>query len=282
MNKTLTLLIAAATTMGGHTLTSCGNASADTGTTKTVKTEGIETVELETTLLSGSRAYSFTSDGETGYATTGVSAEWPRKIGNTSLTALTDTLTSAAFGEKGKGVESAITDFLTNTSDFTTGTAEDIPAGDIPSDKITLSKAVNITRSDLTTKYVTYMVTSEEYLGGAHGMTIVNPVTYDLTTSSIVTPATLFKAGSDSTIIDAITNNLAMMLGTDPAQLGEAGITTTPLPMPSAMYLNSYGQIVFQYGQYEIGPGSMGIISVPVNPFQLRDVLTAQGNALLN
>lgn len=281
MNKTLSLLIAA-TTIGGLSLTACGNASTDNGTTKTAKTEGIESVEIETTLLTGSRAYSFTSDGETGYATTGVTAEWPRKIGNASLTALTDTLTSAAFGERGKGVESAITAFLTNTSDFTTGTAEDIPADAIPSDKIALSKSVNITRSDITTKYVTYMVTSEEYLGGAHGMTVMTPVTYDLTTSSIVTPATLFKAGSDSTIIDAITNNLAMMLETEPARLSEAGITTTPLPMPSAMYLNSYGQIVFQYGQYEIGPGSMGIISVPVNPFQLRDVLTAQGNALLN
>lgn len=282
MNKTLTVALAAAAILSGASLTSCGNTTTETGTAKASTSDGIDSIELKTTLLTASRAYSFAQGGQPGYATISVTAEWPREIGSTSLKALTDTLSAAAFGRSGEDVESAITGYLTDTSEFTPGPTEAIAVATIPQDQIILSETAHISRTALTSKYVTYTVESYSYSGGAHGMTAVTPITYDLTTGSVVTPSTLFKAGSDSTIIDAITNNLAMMLGTDPSKLTEGGLLTDTLPMPSAMSLDNDGQIVFQYAAYEIAPYSMGIIKVPVSPYQLRDVLTAQGQSLLN
>ncbi|MCM1028849.1 MAG: RsiV family protein [Pseudoflavonifractor sp.] len=288
MNKTLTALLSAAA-IAALALTACGKTDSDNGakadcdaSSATASRDGIESIDLKTTLMSSTRAFSFTTDGAPCYLTITAVAEWPRQIGKTDLSALRDTLIAAAFpSQKGKQIEDAITGFVTSPTPYTSSATTDINVTDVPNSTTSWIVTSHIRRTALTTKYATYTADTYSYLGGAHPNTVATPVTLDLATGTIVTPATLFKPGSDKAIIEAVTNNLALQLAADPAKLTQGGLLTDTLPMPKAMYIDGDGQVVFRYPPYEIAPYSMGAITVPVTPYQLRDILTPQGQALL-
>ena len=237
---------------------------------------GIDSLPLCAVFVSSARAYSFAIDGVQHYYTISVSAEWPRMIGDWSLKALQDTLIAAAFPRStGADLEQALTDHLLDTAGVVSGRVTTVSPCEVPD---TTSNAwtldTRIERIALTSRYVTYTVTTSSYLGGAHANTVVTPVTYDLSSGCPVTASDLFVPGSDGELLSVITGNLAASEGCSPGRLTSAGFFCDTLPMPSAMYIDSDGMIVFQYGQYEIAPYSKGIISVTVAPGQVESILT--------
>lgn len=244
---------------------------------------GIDSLPLRAMLVSATRAYSFAMEGEQYYYTISVSAEWPLKIGDFSLKALQDTLLAAACPKCDNGdLEQTLTDYLLDTVGIVSGPAETIAPGDVPvADSNVWTLATHIERIALTPRYVSYFITSSSYLGGAHPNTAVTPVTYDLKAGRPVTASTLFVPGSEEKLLSVITGNLADAEGCNPDHLTSAGFFTDTLPMPSGMYLDSSGMIIFQYGQYEIAPYSKGIIHVSVAPSQVLTILTPEAASLL-
>lgn len=258
----------------------------DTVTTPTIAggeiASEIDTVSVKTTLMSASRSYRFTLDEDTCFLTLTADIEWPREIGEAHLAKLSDTLICAAFPEqKGLTVKEAITGFLNNTEGIIDGPREIVPASEVAGGiRESWTIDIDVNQECLTDKYVTYKSTSSSYMGGAHPMTSVTPLSYDLSTGEVATLSYLFKPGSDKAILDAVSSSLAASLGCTAGKFTEAGLFNDTLPMPSAMYINSYATLIFQYGLYEVAPYAMGIITAAVSPEQLRNHLTPAGRAL--
>ena len=212
-----------------------------------------------------------------------MSAEWPREIGNADLAALADTLGRAAFGRHGDmPVADAVTAFLADTAGVLPGPGKvthDFTAPELASGHWTLT--TDISRTALTPAFVTYMVTSSSYMGGAHPNTAVTPLTYDLAAGAPVTMAYLFKPGSEADVMKIISSALAERSGCRPDNFKSAGFFTDTLPAPSGMSVDKSGMIEFQYGQYEIGPYAMGIIMVPVAPADVAGLLSPEGKRML-
>lgn len=286
MRHTPKFLTIAAATLAAAALAACSGSGSDARTSSPSSSsadgasDGIESISYESSLMSVARAYAFKVEGTDCYTTLSSVAEWPRKIGSADIKSLTDTIIAAAYpSQKGKDIKTAMLGFLADTTGVVSGPATVIDPNKVPATTTAGLVHTYIAREALTSSYVTFTVTTMSYAGGAHPVTAVTPISYDLKTSTVVTPAYIFKPGS-ATIVRAITGNLAMNLGVDPTDLTSAGLTTNTLPMPRSMAIDPNGMLVFQYGQYEIAPYSMGIISVPVTPYQLRDVMTPAGLAL--
>lgn len=238
---------------------------------------------VRSNLLTASRGYAFALDGEQYYCILSASAESPVEIGSASLAALADTLVGAAFPScRGLAMEEAVDRWLADTAGLFPAPAQRVDIGDVPpASPRSWSVDTRIARLALTPRYVTYAVATSSYLGGAHPNTVVTPVTYDLSAGRPVTPSMLFVKGSGPTLIKAISTELASRLGCEPDHLSRGGLFTDTIGMPSGMYVDSNRILVFQYGQYEIGPYSMGIITVPVAPESVSDILTPAGRSLL-
>ncbi len=243
----------------------------------------IDTLDLHATLVNAARTYEFELDGQRCLYTVAVSAEWPREIGNADLAALADTLGRAAFGRHGDmPVADAVTAFLADTAGVLPGPGKvthDFTAPELASGHWTLT--TDISRTALTPAFVTYMVTSSSYMGGAHPNTAVTPLTYDLAAGAPVTMAYLFKPGSEADVMKIISSALAERSGCRPDNFKSAGFFTDTLPAPSGMSVDKSGMIEFQYGQYEIGPYAMGIIMGPVAPADVAGLLSPEGKRML-
>lgn len=260
----------------------CSNAS-DSRAADAATDAAIDSTSIRATLIEGAHTYRFDVDGDECYITISARVEWPREIGTTHLANLSDTLLAASFPAcKGLTVEHALTQYLDNTKGIVDGPVHRVKASEATSDEMGVwGISTEVARTALTEKYVTYEVTSMSYLGGAHPNTSVTPISYDLASGEVITPSYLFIPGSRAKVIKAVASELASQLGCRPDRLSEGGLFSDTLPAPSGMSIDRYGTIVFQYGQYEIAPYSMGIITVKLSPYQLRDLLTPAARALL-
>lgn len=262
----------------------CTKTTGNTDNAATDNTDGqIDSTSVRATLMESTRAYKFGLDGDSCYLTMSARVEWPREIGDAHLAKLSDTLIGAAFPSgKGLTVQDAMIRYLNDTRGIIDGPSRRVQPLEVPDttpDAWTIT--TDVMRTAITDKYVTYMATTMSYLGGAHPNTVVTPISYDLTTGEVITPSYLFIPGSDTKIIAAVASQLASQLGCRPDRLTDGGLFSDTLPMPSGISVNPYGMIVFQYGQYEIAPYSMGIITVEMSPYQLRNILTPAARALL-
>lgn len=252
-----------------------------TATTSMAKpdNDGMTSMEIKESLRTVNTAYRYTMAGDTCFMTYTATIEWPEKIGGYNIRPLQDSIIAAAFSNSKVGdIKAAMKSFSTDTTDMGT-TAVRISPADVPLSTRSYTSTVSAKAIDTGDRYSTYQVTCSSFTGGAHPNTGIQSMTYDYATQQVLTPANLFKAGSDSALVSIITENLAARLNVPENKLTQAGLFADTIPMPKNVYVVN-NSLVFHYGQYEIAPYSSGMFDIDVSPFRVRDLLSPVGTAL--
>lgn len=135
-----------------------------------------------------------------------------------------------------------------------------------------------------TSKYITLSITTYEYLGGAHGSTAMQGITFSKLDGKEINDRVL-KNSRPKGLNNIIKNGLKKYFaecGTtikNDADLAdqlllEEGKSVNDLPLPAeGLYISAQG-IVFCYGQYEIAPYAAGIPTFTVPFEQLKPYMT--------
>lgn len=249
--------------------------------TSVVKTDadGMTSMDLKETIRTVKTAYMYMSDSDTCYMTYSATIEWPEKIGSFNIASLQDSIISTAFRQgKGNDIKAAMKAFSNDTTGMGTDPVRIDPA-DVPLSTRSYTSTVTAKAIDTSDKYSTYQVTASQFTGGAHPNTAVTSITYDYASQQVLTPANLFTAGSDSTLVSVISESLAQKFNVPQNKLTQAGLFSDTIPAPNNVYVVN-NTLVFHYGQYEIAPYSAGMFDINVSPFRVRDILSPEGKAL--
>lgn len=242
--------------------------------------DGMTSMELKESLRTANTAYLYSEGGDTCYMTYSATIEWPEKIGSFNITPLQDSIISAAFGKQTTDIRAAMKAFATDTTDMGPD-AKRIDPSKVALSTRAYTETVTAKSIDTGNRYSTYQVTVSSYTGGAHPNTAITSMTFDYAAGEVVTPQSLFKAGSDSALVSLITENLAARLNVPQNRLTQGGLFADTIPMPRNVYVVN-NSLVFHYGQYEIAPYSAGMFDIDVSPFRVRDLLSEQGRALFS
>ena len=242
--------------------------------------DGMTSMEMKESLRTANTAYLYTENGDTCYMTYSATIEWPEKIGSFNITPLQDSIASAAFGKPTTNIRAAMKTFAADTTGMGSN-AKRIDPSNVALSTRAYTETVTAKSIDTGNRYSTYQVTVSSYTGGAHPNTAISSMTFDYAAEQVLTPATLFKAGSDSTLMALITESLAAKLGVPQNRLTQGGLFADTIPMPKNVYVVN-NSLVFHYGQYEIAPYSAGMFDIDISPFRVRDILSDQGRALFS
>lgn len=255
-------------------LTSCSNDSA-----LAVGSASIRSIEIGTSLKTSQKAFSFVEDKDSFYLTKSVSVEWPVKVGAANLTPLQDSILAIAFDKPALTViDEAITSYLDDYSTVAE-TATEIKPAQVPLSTRAYTTNVSVKTLETTPLYLSTQITSSAYLGGAHPNTVIRPLTIALDSAKVITVDNLFKPSAIEHVKALVKENLGRQLNVSGDRLTDAGLFTNDIPLSQSVYIIN-STIVFHYGQYEIGPYSMGMFDVDVYPYSVRDWLTPLGQSL--
>ncbi len=144
-----------------------------------------------------------------------------------------------------------------------------------------LSKTVKCDTIGHLNDLLTFRITHEGYLGGAHGYFSRSFVNYDLRKQAVETADSLFanKVAIRSLIIKQLTADNKLQ---SPRQLEENAIvfSVADIQVPANFYFED-DNVVFYYNPYEIGSWAQGEVNVKVPFSALRQYLTDYGKQLL-
>ncbi|MDE6378566.1 MAG: DUF3298 and DUF4163 domain-containing protein, partial [Duncaniella sp.] len=277
--------------LSAATLSCCTGSRSDTA-----DAVDISQLDANFSLLTAQRIYRVVVDGDTGYLDRSVSIHWPASLGDADLTPLREALLSACFGpdttatdtdESPLSPDRAIRRFLLDTSDLTAdSTVSATPVDSIPSaaegyEPRVYFSSVKATVLELDEQLITYRVTVTSYMGGAHPITAILPITYDFSTSTLLTLDNLLTSEGRSRIMPIITSALARQLDVPVKGLRRAGIFTDQLTEPGTPYIYN-NTLYFHYNPYEIAPYSTGMIDVALYPYEIDSLLTPEARPLLD
>jgi hypothetical protein len=151
--------------------------------------------------------------------------------------------------------------------------------------EVKLQQIIEIKHVSETSKYVSYLLTSYAFLGGAHGLTIIQGTTFNKANGQ------LLRQVIDTTKVNAmqplLKRAIAQRLSDSDHTITENSIDSIlfldghfiPLPVMQP-YLTPKG-VVFVYQEYEIGPYALGRITFTLPSVEIQPYLTAQAQALL-
>lgn len=245
----------------------------------------INEFDVSQTIHNADRIYRLITPGDTTYVDISASIHWPRRLGNANLDALRDSLIRITFGDTvSHKIKDALHRYLTDTSIFTDGidSAHITPVDSIPGGDMMRTYFTNVsaTVNELSESLITYNISSEVFLGGAHPLSSAHPFTYDLRKERILTNENMFRVPADS-ILPVVKNALARQLEVSPAGLERAGIFTQQFTFLGYPYIQG-DVIYFHYNPYDIAPYSMGQIDIAVYPYELEQYLTPETRSLFN
>ncbi len=108
------------------------------------------------------------------------------------------------------------------------------------------------------------------YTGGAHGNTIYDAATFDLTTGREVYLFNLFKPGSNyMKRINEIVDRLE-------AQEREKFFADVVVNDSDRFYFDSNGSLVITYAPYEVAPYAVGIVNFTIPQAEIADILAVE------
>lgn len=209
--------------------------------------------------------------------------QWPQSIGSYDLSTLQDSIISMAFGAgTPTAINDAITAFVNDYKRYGLGTSavkvDSVPE-ESPYNNMYYSN-ISVSLAEVSEQIVTFNVTSEQYMGGAHPIQQSYPFSYDLESGVVIDCRWLFKDGYNERLVAAITDVIATQLNMPESDLNQAMLVDT-LPISTKVYIED-GQIVFHYNPYDILPYSYGSIDAAIPPYLVSDILTPQAASLLN
>lgn len=194
----------------------------------------------------------------------------PTEIFGYNLDALKDSITKIAFDTVTPDLNSAMDSYFAHTvaeTGYQYSACDSIQRSDWDGMTIVTGDIFNIT-----TRLLTYRISNYSYSpGAAHGITTTDYITFDLASGRIMgledifTPAGLAKLPS---LIRTKAQELAPAIG--PTNI-EA------LPSHGNFYITLDESIVFIYQPYEVASYAQGAIAIPFYPYQLSELMTAEG-----
>ncbi len=259
------MLAAAAALIAAATLGACSQSKPDADDT----TMAFSTLSGHATYRLDNTAKIYNTDHDIAYFDS-ASVVMPTVIYNHDITALQDSIISAAFDTVTTNHADAMKSFFRKVADESGFTAVETDTA-----RRSYVDGLSIVQGDIfnmSGDVLTYRVASYQYSpGAAHGMTITKYITYLIQEGKLVTLDDLFSPEGLSQLpglIRARAEELA-------PSLGQTDITS--LPSMGNFYISLDESIVFVYQPYEVASYAQGAIAVPFYPYQLSDQMTAEG-----
>lgn len=201
----------------------------------------------------------------------------PSVIHNHDISPLRDSIFTLAFDTIVVKSHDIIDAYLSKAASRTG--FEAVPTEDTDSVRLNCDgyEFVTGTAASLTPDYLGYCVTTMYYIpGAAHGMTTRYYVNYDIVSGKVFTATDIFTPGGLKELPGVIRKRAQDMASfTGP-------VTITDLPSRNNFYISASGEILFVYQPYEAASYSQGFISVPFDPYELADLMTAYGLKYFN
>lgn len=122
-------------------------------------------------------------------------------------------------------------------------------------------------------KTVSYVVSMYQYTGGAHGMTVVKAFTYDKD-NHFVGEKELFGENDWRPVVSGLAYEYLKEKLKDATTDQVLKDGTAPVGENLSVWYLRGDDVVFVFGQYQIGPYVLGIQEVPISKEKLRSVLT--------
>lgn len=284
--KTECLILALPAAMA-FALASCSGAAPAGSKAETfATTSGITQVEVNQLYKSISAVYRVDSvENSAAYLSVNVDVEWPTRIGNADLTALQDSIIGLFNVDSTQPRPASIDEGMLRAAatTFYYGYDSVTPVKTIPAATSGLYRYYSNTAiklADITPAMVSVMSVNTMFTGGAHPNTAISLFTYDLKQGRVITPAVMFRPGTEAQLTQAVRSTIASTFGLSDSTLTRAGFFSNDIPVSPIMTV-SPGAVVFHYNPYDIAPYSFGPINVAVPDSALTSILTPEGAALL-
>lgn len=213
------------------------------------------------------------------YSQAAISIQWPNKYGDNDISCLQDSLIANVFGYTGVSIDQAISDYVAQPQGY--GDFELLKVDDPDPEGVTLLQSVRVHTVGFCERYIVYKITEFEDLGGAHPLYTSKFLNYDIRRNKVLEFSDIFVEGSEQVLLDAVTAQLLdMYFAADLEELEEnSGIFTDQIFLTDNVYITG-SEIVFFYNPYDIAPWAVGSIEVPLQEYDLEDVLTPQARSL--
>lgn len=201
----------------------------------------------------------------------------PTAIYNQDITALQDTIIAAAFDTLNVDHSAAMHSAFVAAASEAGYALDTIPTN---ADQRFNSDGNTIISGDifsLTPHLLTYRISKEVYLpGAAHGMTINHYLTYNIDEACLMPLSYIFTPEGINELPAIIASRAKDMAN----QIGKTDIKA--LPANDNYYIDLNGTIVFVYEPYEAASFAQGELAIPFYPFQLSELMTAEGRDLFH
>ena len=202
-----------------------------------------------------------------------VSLVIPTALAGADISELNDSIISIALGGKGMKLNDAIPAWQKKTAEQTGYSVSPVKE---TADEISCFDSIDGAVITLTPELLVYRITASGYSWrAAHGMSINSYLNFSIKDKKLVTLSTLFTPEG----LAKLPSLIAQAAKANEAALGPT--TITALPEGGNFYLSDYDAVVFAYQPYEVASYAQGEIKVPLYPYELTDLLTPAGKALL-
>ena len=122
--------------------------------------------------------------------------------------------------------------------------------------------------------YVSYIMTREEYYGGAHPGTVSTIACFDPATGTEITLKDIFKEGYEDTLVTRLTDKLLKDNNVSTIEeLCEKGYSLDVDFYITNNFILGKDSITFLYNRYEIAPYALGDISIALDYETLKDIM---------
>lgn len=246
--------------------------------------DGITTEPIAFDIKTAERNYKISDTGldYEFYLTLTANVQWPTRICDYDIKSLQDTVLARLFPSvEMNGINDALRSYLKDVDIYQMPGKYEV-TDSVPTESAYNNVYYNIasaTIEEITTDLVSFNISNEQYMGGAHPLSASFPFTYDLKTGNVVTLVNLFEKGNDAAIAEVISDQIARQLNMSDDELQQS-LLVDSVPVSRIVYISD-GQIVFHYNQYDILPYSFGEINAAVSPYTLQDYLTPAARKLL-
>lgn len=220
--------------------------------------------------------------GDTIYTAAYYSVVWPTKLGDGNFDSLRDSLLVYTFGDHGaKNFEEATRQFMMAGVYDLTENKDSLPTYiKVPYETAYEADnrnfaGINSEVTLLTPKLLVVEITTDTYFYGmAHGMQNTHYLNYSLVDNKLLNADNMFKPGNEQAILDLINASAKVAYPTEGTLFAE------PIQSLGNVQIAD-NAIVFVYQPYEVAPYSTGVVSIPVNRYDIQRFLTSDAlNAL--
>ncbi len=184
-----------------------------------------------------------------------------------ALSNMKDLILTAALGAEyvGMDAETAVNNYITQFVEAARKDVPEVPAEEGIGVEEVLTGCFDSSYKDI----VTYVVTDYMFEGGAHGMTGISALNFNMKTGEAVSENDLFAPGYPETLSACLTAHLREALGDEDAY---AALFVKDIA-PNSNFKVSEDGITYVYNAYEIGPYYLGAIEVTVPWAELESIL---------